>query len=510
MLSFKYKLPVLVISIICATQACKKGSVDFNRDDLVNPVSFFPAPPSKWITAQGQSYFSSGWVGDVMPYFENDSFHVFYLHDGDANGGYHPVHAFTTKDLVHYNYEGRMIPFGGDDDQDRAIGTGSIVKSGNTYYFFYTGHNDLHWNTGEPVEGVMYATSTDLVNWTKKTGFVLYSSVGDGYGANDFRDPYVFFNKDAGEYWMLVSAIHNGTPVISLYTSADLSSDNWTLRNPLYTADEPAYGVMECADLFKMGNYWYLIFSENGVNKTTHYRMSASINGPWVKPASDIFDGSFYYAAKTASNGTERYLFGWTYRKDGASDYGGKIWGGNLVTHQLIQNSDGTLSVRSPETITSMFIKDQSLVQDSSSNVSASANNYSLQANGFAGFGRINGQKKLTTVIKGLQTDMDAGFSFGYARPGSGDYYKLRFKNGVAYLLKVQGANEYIDCQVPFDFTPGADIAIEMLIDNTILTVNINGAINLTGRSYWLPNSKWGIYSTGNGVTFQELKLFSY
>jgi beta-fructofuranosidase len=510
MLSIKNLSLIAIFFEATFFNSCKKDTVNYNQEDLANPVSFFPAPPSTWLNAQGSTYYSSGFVGDAMPYFENDSFHIFYLHDGDGNGGYHPIHAFTTKDLLHYNYNGRIIPFGSDKSQDRAIGTGSVIKSGNTYYFFYTGHNDLYWGTGQPVEGVMYATSNDLKNWTKHAGFTLYSSLGAGYDANNFRDPFVFYNDATNEYWMLVSTRKNGIPAIALYATQNLASDSWTLRDPFFITDNSSYSVMECSDVFKMGNYWYLLFSENAVTNTTHYRMASSLNGPWIKPAVDIFDGSFYYAAKTASDGKNRYLFGWTFRKSAFTDYGRNIWAGNLVTHQLIQNTDGTLSVKVPDAIENLLSQSKTCIQDSSVNVSANGNNYSLQTNGFAGFGLMNGQKKITAAIKGLQTNGDAGFAFGYARPGSGDYYKLRFKNGIAYLLKVQGINEYIDCQVPYSFTSGNDINVQVVIDNTILMVTINGNITLTGRSYWLPNAKWGIYSMQPGVNFQNLQLSSY
>lgn len=501
-------LPVILGTMLL--NSCKKETVSYSEEDLANPVSIFPAPPSTWLNQQGSAYYSTGYVGDAMPFFENGAFHLYYLHDGDGNGGYHPIHEFTSTDLLHYNYKGRTLPFGGNDDQDRAIGTGSIIKSGSTYYFYYTGHNDLHWGTGEPVEGIMYATSTDLTNWTKHSGFVLYPSTADGYAANDFRDPFIYYNQAAGEYWMLLSAIKNGIPVIALYSTTNLASDNWVLKSPFYTADNAAYGIMECPDLFKLGDKWYLLFSENGVNRTTHYRMATSLNGPWLKPNVDVLDGAHFYAAKSASDGTNRYLFGWAYRKAGESDYGANIWGGNLVTHQLLQNSEGTLAIKSPDAVSNLISINKTITQLSSQNTTANGNNYSLQADGFTAFSLINGQKKITTTLKGLQTDGDAGFAFGYGRPGNGDYYKLRLKNGVAYLLKVQGANEYIDCSVPFGFTPGNDITVEIIVDNNLLVTTINGKTTLTGRSYWMPNAQWGIYSKQAGVSFNELKLFGY
>ena len=47
---------------------------------------------------------------------------------------------------------------------------------------------------------------------------------------------------------------------------------------------------------------------------------------PWTKPANDIFDGIAFYAGKTMSNGTERYLAGWCPTRIGDGDE--DQWGG--------------------------------------------------------------------------------------------------------------------------------------------------------------------------------------
>ena len=83
--------------------------------------------------------------------------------------------------------------------------------------------------------------------------------------------------------------------------------------------------------------------------------MSKTLEGPWLAPTNDSFDGRAYYAAKTFSDGEKRYIFGWNPTKEGNRDEGKWQWGGNLVVHEIIQQPDGSLSVKIPDTIDKKF-----------------------------------------------------------------------------------------------------------------------------------------------------------
>ncbi len=117
------------------------------------------------------------------------------------------------------------------------------------------------------------------------------------------------------------------------------------------------YITHECPDLFRIGDWWYLIFSEYSDLVATRYRMSRSLKGPWLTPTQDTFDGHAFYAAKTASDGKDRFIFGWNPTKSDNKDSGGWNWGGNLVVHQIIQQPNGELTVRVPDTVRKAFHK---------------------------------------------------------------------------------------------------------------------------------------------------------
>lgn len=316
----KHKIGIFFISLCVLFCTNNDDAISQAPEDVFNNVSIYPAPPAQWMGGS-QSYYTAGYTGDIMPFFDNGKFNIFFLHDATvkpAGKGFHDIHSFESTDFASHEYKGRMIPYGEPNDPDFAVGTGSVIKANGIYYFYYTGHNgNATFLSNNPRESVLCATSTDLKNWSKIENFKITAPAG--YYNFDFRDPHVFFNEDTNKYWMLMSTQTEPgrKAVVLLFTSNDLASNNWTVQNPIYTTT-PAenYLMLECADMFKMGNYWYLIFSENWSDYTgTHYRMATSPNGPWTTPQNDRFDGEYLYAAKTASNGTDRFLFGWTARK---------------------------------------------------------------------------------------------------------------------------------------------------------------------------------------------------
>src|SRR5690606_37469907 len=217
-------------------------------------LCLFPKPPSGWAGTENP-YPTTGWVGDVMPYFNDGQFEIFFLHDATdqikaQSSGEHPIHKFTSTNLVDFRYEGEMIPYGDVQSAEHLLGTGSVVKANAGYYFFYTGHNGSEaWMADNPREIVRYAYSRDLDTWEKKQGFDLGASIHDGYDQNNFRDPHVFYNEEFGEYWMLISTRKDDRGVLALYTTDDPASNKWTLQEPLEI--EGDYFMLECADIFK-------------------------------------------------------------------------------------------------------------------------------------------------------------------------------------------------------------------------------------------------------------------
>ncbi|RYD86796.1 MAG: hypothetical protein EOP54_29820, partial [Sphingobacteriales bacterium] len=175
-------------------------------------------------------------VGDMAPYYDSSTgkFNIYFLKDiwDDPTNNRHPMYAFTTNNFYSYTATGQIIGSSSATcAQDNAVGAGSVVKSGSTFYFFYSGRNNNYVSCGSKLEGVVRASSTNATSaFTKNTTFpTITVPIGQGYDENDnFRDPYVF--QDGTTWNMLLTARKNvsGTwrGVVVRYTSTDLT--NWT------------------------------------------------------------------------------------------------------------------------------------------------------------------------------------------------------------------------------------------------------------------------------------------
>ncbi len=135
------------------------------------------------------------------------------------------------------------------------------------------------------------------------------------------------------------------------FTSKDL--DTWEFQGDWWNPG--LYTMFEMPDLFKMGDWWYLVFSEYSDGNKTRYRMSRSINGPWITPADDSFDGRAYYAARTAFDGERRVLFGWVPTRDEGGDPSSYLWGGTFMPLEIVQRADGTLGTKLPDSMLGAF-----------------------------------------------------------------------------------------------------------------------------------------------------------
>ncbi len=302
---------------------------------------------------------------DFIPFCEGDVFELFYLRDwrDEATFGRGtPWYRISTDDFLHYTEHGEALARGSEQEQDLFVFTGSVIAAQGQYHIFYTGHNPDFPEQGKPMQAVMHAVSHDMEHWTKRPEDTFYADE-NRFDPDHFRDPFVFWDEEAGLYRMLLVArrreANYNAGFTAQYTSCDLV--RWTEAEPFWAPN--LYNTHECPDLFRMGEKWYLVFSEYSDTRRTRYVMANSLHGPWRMPADDCFDGKAYYAAKTAQQDGKRYLFGWIATRSGNHDDGAWEWGGSLAVHELVQRPDGTLGCRMPERLEQAWTPQERLGQ---------------------------------------------------------------------------------------------------------------------------------------------------
>lgn len=464
------------------------------------PYNLFPAP-------------EGGYVGDVMPFVTEDGkLEIYYLYDTDHNGqGYHPVYKYVTDDLVGYEDHGKVLDFGTMADPDPALGTGSVMRDNEgLFHLFYTGHNDVG-NNGKGKECCMHAVSTDRENWTKLPEDTFFAP--EGYSKDDFRDPEVFWVDSENCYWMLFAAHSNDFQGVTLkYTSDDLHT--WKLEGTLYAPGR--HFMMECPNIFKMGNTYYLVYSWDS---QTYYAMSDSINGPYTAPEHNTLDGGGFimYAGKEAELNGVHYLCAWLGRAGLSDDSGIYQWAGNVLNHQLVQLPDGTLGVCAPETYKNYFTAAKTFgFEQKSGTVTVDGNNVSLSAAAgefaLADMGTRPGTMMLECDVT-MGSDSCVGFAFGGSERNSA-YTALCLDaatNSVHYEgteledLSIYGPEGY----VYFDFSKTDTHHVQLVCENEVVVLYIDNTVALSSRiNRSIDGAHIALFTDGCDGSFRNISAF--
>ncbi len=456
---------------------------------------------------------------DFIPFFDGGEFKLFYLKDFrnyEDHGEGTPWHLVTTKDFVKFSEKGEVLARGAANEQDLFVFTGSVIKAEGRYHIFYTGHNHHLRRQGKPEQGVMHAVSDDLLNWTKLPEHTFYAP--EGYEPHDWRDPFVFWNEEKNEYQMLLAARLTTGPsrrrgCTALCTSKDLIS--WEVRQPLWAPG--LYFTHECPDLFKVNDWWYLVFSEFSDKSVTRYRMSKNLEGPWIAPKNDTFDGRAYYAAKTASDGYKRFIFGWNPTRVSESDNGNWMWGGHLVVHEVVQNPEGTLAVRVPESVDKAFEEPAG---------------YPVVEYSFGEVTGQSGEKIILDSIDGYSCAMlgqmprlckiSADFTFQEGTKGFGLKLRSDKEMEAAYYIRLEPQKS----RVVFDswprpgdlshmpgieqslcLNPNVKHSIKVFVQGSVGVVYVNDVAAVNFRMYDKRWGDWGVFAQDAQVKFENVCL---
>lgn len=548
-------MKTMISSIILASclalplASCSDSDAAPEQKDWSTTTYFYSAD-----AAMQDTYYKPtvGYVGDPMPFFDPvaGDFKVLYLQDFRPNpeGTYHPIWGVSTKDAAHYTSLGELVSCGTKKSQDAAIGTGSTIydEASKLYYTFYTGNKYLP--TGdESAQAVMVATSPDFKTWTKNRTFLLKGQ-DFGYDKNDFRDPFVFKGDD-GKFHMLISTKKGGKGSLAEFVSDDLK--NWTDNGVFMTMMWDRF--YECPDLFKMGDYWYLVYSEihHAVRRVQYFKgrtldelkaCTANDVARWPDAHEGFLDSRGLYAGKTASDGTNRYLWGWCPTRSGKDNTAVGAspaepeWAGNLVCYKLIQHEDGTLTLGEVEAISNKYnkvceveVKDQngmSVVErkDAEGNLIRDEKGEVIKDtilsgdNAYMLLSRLGSHNKISFTV----TTSNEWDKFGISMVRGSDskkYYtmvvnpedennrKVNFEEqGVEGKGFIAGIDGYV-------FARPADNVYNVTIytDNSICVMYINDVCSYTNRIYGIQKNCWSINSyNGANVKISNLKISQY
>jgi beta-fructofuranosidase len=299
--------------------------------------------------------------------------------------------------------------------------------------------------------------------------------------------------------------------------------------------------MCECPDVFNMGNYWYIIYSEGYraswsrkvkyMMATTFEGLKACFNDPganWPKDGREgVLDSRAFYAGKTASNGTDRYIWGWCPFRTGATIHeknvnvgagGEPNWSGALVCHKLIQHEDGTLSVGDIPAIEAKYNKQQTVAVKDVHGGSFNGTEGSLSGDdAYVLFNRLDAHNHISLTV----TTSNNWDKFGVSLVRGTDseqYYTMVVNPENENTRKVNFEQEgkrgkgFIEGIDGYNFPRPADnvYRIDIYTDNSVMVMYINHTYAYTNRIYGIQKNCWSINNYGGNIKVSDLKVSQY
>ena len=265
--------------------------------------------------------------------------------------------------------------------------------------------------------------------------------------------------------------------------------------------------------MFRIGGWWYLVFSEYRDVWSTHYRMARSPQGPWLTPADDGFDERAYYAAKTVSDGTRRFIAGWLCTKEGQQDGGKYEWGGSLMVHELLQRQDGTLGAGLPKEVEEAYTTACELTPQPEMGQWRTQGD-ALVAQGrsefcFARLAELPEEFTFHTTMRWQPNTRSLGISLRAGKPLA-DGYMVSIEPERRMLKFDRWLRAW---DTPWMERPlvveGDQAELQVIMAGSEIAIYVNGTVALSGRAYDLKGGSIGLFVSEGEGEFSECRLMT-
>lgn len=509
---FLLLLCLLLVSLLCS---CGQSDVqqeappvaDSDGEEIMYPdndkdFSTLRTPGSQESAYEYRTFFlpavdgvSQPYVGDTMPYYEDGVYYIYYLKEaGDSIN--HSIYLATTTDFVTYTEQDEaVLEASRTGGQDLWIGTGSVVKVGDQYYFFYTGHGD--GTVLEYQEKIMVAVSDNLNSFEKLSDWDITPPAELGQ-KRDFRDPQAYYDPDTDTISLTVTAAQDGVARLLKFTlSADLQ--NVSYDGIIFTNTEGDFWNLECSDTFKMGDKWYITYSAQ--DDTLWFASADSQFGPYSE--AKRMEGKLFYAAKHVEDGENSYMVGWARRSESpssTSEVSG--WAGNLVVQKIIQKENGDLALAPVDSAAEQFSVRRALAFDGTqTEIEAGAiYSYSDALTCYESF-----------LLSGtFQYTGSGSFGLCFDYNGRADKYKMiSISPNEQKLQLLFNEGSTLIAENTIEIKPNQEYSFTYIQEGSVGVFYIDGMAALTVRIYGASGKPIQLFAENNSVTFSSLRQYT-
>lgn len=434
-------------------------------------------------------------VGDTMPYYEDGVYYIYYLKDGGDSYN-HSIYLATTTDFVTYTEQQEpVLESARGGGQDGWIGTGSVVKVEDKYYFFYTGHSDS--SVTEFKETIMVAVSDNLTKFEKIAGWEIEPPADLGQ-KNDFRDPQAYYDEETKTISLTITASKSNIARILKYTvSADL--ENWSYDGIIFSNSVGNFWNLECSDTFKIGDKWYITYSAQ--DDTLWYASADSQFGPYSE--AKRIEGKLFYAAKHVEDEDNSYMVGWARRSESVSSTQDvAAWAGNLAVQKIVQKENGDLILAPVDKVAEQFtVRRELKFEDTHTSLDAGSI-YSYQ-DAFHCYERFMLTGEFRFTGKG-----SFGLAFDYnGRAEKNKLISISPKEQKLQLVFNEGST--LIAETELNLVPGEEYSFTYIQEGSVGIFYIDDMAALTVRIYGASGKTIKLFAENNTVTFTSLRQYT-
>jgi len=214
-----------------------------------------------------------------------------------------------------------------------------------------------------------------------------------------------------------------------------------------------------------------------------------------------------------AGDGARRYVFGWLPTRDGENDTGGWQWGGNLVAHEVVQQPDGMLTVRAPETVLAAFdrthkpkprpalgawaLRGRSAEADAAGRVSALS------------LGPMPQECLIEVKARFERGTQDFGVLLR-ADEKLDKYYQFRvepLRQRIVFDRWPRPGDQPFMLERPLVLKPGRPVTLRVIADGTCLVAYANDRVALSARMYEHKSGDACLFVTEGRVRFSGISI---
>jgi beta-fructofuranosidase len=253
-----------------------------------------------------------------------------------------------------------------------------------------------------------------------------------------------------------------------------------------------------------------------------------------------VLDSRAFYAGKTASNGTDRYIWGWCPYRTGTTYHDKNInvgaesepnWSGALVCHKIIQHADGTLTLGEVPAMADKYYQEQNL----SIMASNGYNDGVLSGDdAYVLFNRLGHHNHISFTVKtsnnwdkfGISLTRSTDIDYYYTmvvNPEDENHRKVNFEQeGYRIVHEFDEHGKEVEKKVyGIGFIAGIDgykfqrpddnvYKIDIYTDNSVMVMYINDVCCYTQRIYGIQKNCWSINNYGGNIAVSDVKVRQY